>query len=96
MSRRDLLDRAQPQDIEKSPDLARQEQAGFRPEAAQETHEADKGSKTAAPPSPGGDASKASKTSDAERQRLNPKRERAAFRPRDEGGSTPSPSGKSH
>lgn len=88
MKRRDLLDRAQPQDVDKSPDLAAQEQVGFRPRTEQQARGA-RAHVTSASTGIG------DKASDAERRRLNPERERAGFRPRDEGGATPAPRPKS-
>jgi len=87
MNRRDLLDRAQPQDVDKAPDLAAQEQAGFRPRAQR--------GREARHPEASASADASEPSSHAERRRLNPKRERATFRPRDEGGATPSPRTKS-
>lgn len=87
MSRRDLLDRAQPQDAEKSPDLAEQEHAGFRPETPPGTSASERPHDANAAKTTGETAT------DEQRRRLNPKRDPARFRPRDEGGATPSRGG---
>jgi len=81
--RRDLLDRAQPQDREKSPDLEHQQQAGVRPRTPESAARA----QVDASGTEAGSATE--RISDVRRQGLNPERDRTPFRPRDEGGPAP-------